>query len=77
MAKWLKAFEEFQELVHLLYSQWETSVFDWLSYTELRVTAGEQISDQLCCMSDHFSEIMKYSFSIIPGHLLWLIVSTV
>ena len=48
-----------------------------LSYTELRVTAGQQtISDQVRCMSDDFSEIMKYCFSIICGHLLWLIVST-
>jgi len=30
------------------------------------VTAGQHtISNQLCCMSDHFSEIVKYCF----GHL--------
>jgi len=28
------------------------------SYTELRTTAGQQtVSDQLCCMTDHFSKI--------------------
>jgi len=49
----------------------------WLSYTQLRVTAGQQtIPDQLCCTSDDFSEIMRYCFSIICGHMLWLIVST-
>jgi len=50
----------------------------WLSYTEVRVTAGQHtISNQLCCMSDCFSEIVKYCFSIFPGHLSSLIVSTV
>ena len=54
------------------------SNFMWLSYTELRKTAEQQtISEELCCMSDQFSEIVKYCFSIISGHLSWLIVSTV
>ena len=39
----------------------------WLLYTELRVTAEQQtISDQLCCMSDHLSEIVK-----LLSHNLW------
>ena len=33
-----------------------------LSYTELRIIAGQwTISDQLCCMCDHFSEICNIS----------------
>ena len=33
------------------------NVTTWLSYTELRIIAGQQtISDPLCCMSEHFSE---------------------
>ena len=40
-------------------------------YTELRITAGQQtISDQLCCMSDHFSPDMAFHCPHICNSLL-------
>jgi len=54
----------------------------WLSYTELRIRDGQQtISDQFCCMSDHFSKISSqvwleiHCFTMFSWPLSLLIMS--